>query len=157
MSMDRLREKFEQFKALIAIPDFYNIAAAIRGPDTGNSSLKWIFTARIRYLIGVRNNGAAIRTINKVHIEHVENAVLNLRKGDLHYLDHVQHALTALASLGAIDHEEHWFLYYLADALHIIGASMDSEKKWILNEKRFAYGMNMLLWVINEYKDFIEV
>ena len=157
MKLEELQKKFEQFRELIAMHTFYDIASALRGPDTDNAGLKWIFSSRIRHLLGVRAIAVTTRPRASIPLQWLEQALEKLTYRDSHYLFHVLSALSALHEVKAIDVREYWFLYYLADAYLTIAESLSSESKWIERVEEFMHGMDKLVWIINEYRDFVEV
>jgi len=135
--------------------DLYNIAAAIRSPDTENDSLKTIFTARIRYLVfGSDLDVAVTRDDHRVDLSLIANAVLTIRRHDYHYLGHVYDALYSLDTLGMIDQREFRFLLNLADALESLSWSMD-EDGYVWAPIVFISAMDRLVEVLNRYPDMV--
>ena len=143
------------FKAIGQNGDLYNIAAAIRGPDTENESLKRIFTARIRYLVfGSNLVVATTREVRRVDLRLIADAVLTIHVHDCHYLEHVHNALRSLYTLGMIDRREFMFLLDLADALVYLSWSLD-EDGYVEIPTIFINTMDMLVEVLNRYQDMV--
>jgi len=110
-----MEDEIKALRELINDKDTYNIITAIRGPDSCNYGLKWIFTARIRYLLGLRNLVVDIRLSPAVGKRLLYSALEELTDADLHYLYHVSNALKSLHCTGVLDEEEYEFLQQLCD------------------------------------------
>lgn len=82
----------------------YNIAAAIRGPDirNGGGGLKLAFTARLRYLAGLRDWGDVRSTNHPIRPSQVSQLVERTRSSPdvRHYLVHIRDAALALGAPG---------------------------------------------------------
>ncbi len=88
--------------------DGYTLASALRGPDLAagrNYSLKLLFTARIRTLVGIESDASMpfVRTY-QVGVTLAENAlqeakdwVRTNRPGFAHYLIHIEQAAVSLS------------------------------------------------------------
>jgi len=118
-----LRNKMEALRILVNDSEIYNIMAALRGPDTQNDDLKWIFTARLRYLVGMDCGGSGVRcrTKKEIRLWEVFEALKKVNEYDEHYLSHVELALFELMVKGLIDKEEYSLLRELADILQRAG------------------------------------
>ena len=100
----------------ITNPRHYDILSALRGPDNENSAIKHVYTARIRYLIGVTYDmsvGVAeyrpdVRTDSKIKREKAINAMVAISNGNWsgHYVRHINDALYAMITLGIGDPDE---------------------------------------------------
>lgn len=114
-----LRNKLEALKVLVNESDIYNIMSALRGPDTQNYDLKYIFTARIRHLAGMdcKRSDAHCRDKKVVSIRDVMEALKSINADDEHYLGHVTEALIEFKHKGLIDRDEFLLLYELADIM----------------------------------------
>jgi len=95
---------------VVETPSFYRIVTALRGPDAAADNLKYLFTCRIRRLLG-RWCVGSMRDHREVPFELIMDAyqeALNAwRKGVNidHYLSHVYDAVWTLQSLSEIDGE----------------------------------------------------
>jgi len=118
-----LRNKMEALRILANEPDTYNIMASLRGPDTENDDLKWIFTARIRHLVGMdcERVGAICREEKIVSLRNVFEALKKVNANDEHYLRHASKALHELRAKGLIDRDEYSLLTELALILRDAG------------------------------------
>jgi hypothetical protein len=93
--------------ALVNRPVIYDIMSALRGPDIdlkimSDWNLKWIFTARIRSLIGMKVPiVAAVRMNNHFELKELVLAIREVRaqSGMSHYLYHIREALRALSQI----------------------------------------------------------
>jgi len=101
-------------KKAVTDKDMYYIVSAVRGPDSQNDNLKYIFTARIRWLVG-RNDeiASAFRREKKVRLSTIVKAIEEVNEYDYHYLVHVGDALDEMVELGLISEREYGFLYKL--------------------------------------------
>jgi len=133
-----LRNKMEALKVLVNESDTYVIMSALRGPDTGNDDLKYIFTARIRHLAGMNCEGlgGSCRDVKEIRLKDVMEALKHIKEHDLHYLNHVYQALLELRYKGVIDDDEYVLLSELADILRKVANgyySKDEAKQLILS------------------------
>ena len=114
-----LRNRMEALKILVNESDIYNIMSALRGPDTQNYDLKYIFTARIRCLAGMdcESAGSYCREEKIVSLRDVIDALKSINADDEHYLGHVTEALIEFKHKGLIDRDEFLLLYELADIM----------------------------------------
>ena len=95
----------------------YRIATAIRGPDFEANGLKWIFTMRIRRMVGLEFPSHSARNTREINAKDLEDAVNELLNqlphnhfGVRHYLNHTYEAIEALRELQLFDREELDFL-----------------------------------------------
>ncbi len=125
-----LEEAVKCLKTVAARWECYDVMTALRGPDLPHlNTLKWIFTGRIRALIGIKAGGAEIlrkdpvidkRELDlalsevKVVCEYSHIPYTTAKEALLHYLSHVQRALDGLDWLELISTGEYTFLYDLA-------------------------------------------
>jgi len=133
-----LRNKMEALKVLVNESDTFVIMSALRGPDTENEHLKYIFTARIRHLAGLdcRGLGRSCRSMKKIRLKDVMEALKYVKVHDFHYLNHVRQALLGLRFKGVIDDDEYGLLSELADILRNVASvhySKDEAKQLILS------------------------
>jgi hypothetical protein len=98
--------RINEFKNAVATRDFYDIAAAFRGPDNGLSALKSLFTARIRYLMITDPTNAEIfrhcelRSDPHITMFMFYSAVKEYRNCEPHhYLKHIDMALLAMINI----------------------------------------------------------
>ncbi len=94
----------EELKKILADKDAYDLVSALRGDDYEFAAMKYVFTARIRYFLGIGSWAGVIRDTEYISEERaedfkveVENAIK--QKMSLHYLDHILFALEALVKL----------------------------------------------------------
>jgi hypothetical protein len=82
-------------------PDDYSIAAALRGPDVYDGGcLKWIFSARLRTLVGVPHSPyytPLTREEPIIQPESVDGSWQEGRFEHTHYLAHMNWAFAAIA------------------------------------------------------------
>ena len=125
----------------------YDIATALRGPDSKHDSLKYIFTQRIRWLVGRSTEIIGdFRVDGKIPLDVIVKAVLEVDETDRHFLDHVEYALDVLDELELIGIREFIFLgklcYYL--------------KKLTYNEgEEQILGMESIDTVVKHHPDLI--
>ena len=116
-----LRDKVKvlMLKKVLNDLTLYDVVSAIRGCDSGSRALKYLFTARIRYLAGLDpvNVEVDIRECRKVNLLMVYKALEEVSRTDIHCLDHIIVALDALRRLKLIDSEEAEMLEALATLL----------------------------------------
>ena len=114
-----LRNKVEALRILVNDSGTYLIMSALRGPDTENENLKYIFTARIRCLAGMDCNGSSAycRSKREISLGIVMEALKSVNTNDVHYLRHVWSALGELKVLGVLDATEYRVLCELADIM----------------------------------------
>jgi len=135
-------------RKVVTDEDTYLIVGAIRGPDSTNDSLKYIFTARIRWLAGI--NGEipfTLRGTSKVSLLDIALATEKVSECDQHYLAHVGHALDKMLKLGLISKREYDFLENLRYGLVKLISCMEFEQ---------TEGMNIIRETIEKYSEFIE-
>lgn len=86
----------------ITTADGYNIACALRGPDSSNTVLKWVFTARIRALAGLALSGShglvRIDTLPVPYATDLRGLLPSLINRHYHFLNHARSAALALAT-----------------------------------------------------------
>ena len=133
-------------------PDIYNIATALRGPDSWNSELKRIFTARIRALVGLKPNidlSIEVRESSKIELDDIVYAILNVSRVDYHYLEHVKAALSSLSALlgSSADRRELEFLKELAYLLKLLIRDDDEQLQ--------VQAMDRISELLAEFSDYI--
>jgi len=161
----RVKDAFEKLQEIVKIAGIYDIVCGIRGPDSGNVSLKTIFTARLRYLVaGGDIGGGTTRPSEKVNLHILANAVEKLSEADYHYLEHIDLAFHSLAKIFEKKNElrkavECIFLdnlaIYLLDIIHtnrFLERRRISENIAIWDYDNAFGGINRLL---NEYSEFV--
>ena len=148
-------------KTIAESKTLYDIVTALRGPDSKNSGLKYIFTSRIRHLalqlkisdtphVGWERNTKYFTSHN------IAAAVMQLHPYDIHYLHHVLDALNSLHSLNLINTDEYICLSSLAQVLLGLACSLHFDN-YIKLPQQFEDAMNELKLVIeNECNSFIE-
>ena len=97
--------------------DFYALMSALRGPDGDFESLKELFTARLRYLAGMRQAAFLkirfMKAIPKQTLEAAICEVIEANKDTIeHYVSHVEAAIRALYKAKLMTFHEHKFLLY---------------------------------------------
>jgi len=99
-------EILKRLRGLLGFQVVYDIAVALRGPDYVADRLKYVFTARLRWLAGVDVFSADTRCEEKVALTHVEEAALEAREwfkktrtGFRHWLEHMYTALNSMQLL----------------------------------------------------------
>lgn len=105
-------DKKDILKTVFNDEALYDIISATRGPDNEDEYIKYLFTARIRFLAGMGNNGyfAQIRSTKYVSEDMVKGFLAHLDNISKHYLVHVSTALIALERLKLIEADEYDFL-----------------------------------------------
>ena len=105
------KEEFHEFRKLTRRKELYDLMTALRGTDYGYPFIKYLFTARIRYFLGVSKKYGEIRTTktifpidNLLVLKDIEQA----RKESMerHYFDHINSALEALKNNRLIKEDE---------------------------------------------------
>lgn len=135
-------------RKVVTDEDTYLIVGAVRGPDSTNDSLKYIFTARIRWLAGI--NGEipfTLRGTSRVSLSDIVYAIEEVSECDYHYLAHVGHALDKMLKLGLISKREYDFLEKLRYGLVKLIDWREFEQ---------IEGMNIIKKAIEKYSEFIE-
>jgi len=111
-----LRIKYVFFSRIIRDLVFYRMAAALRGPDFNFSdTLKYIFTMRLRYFLGLPSS--AVR-VDPIYWWQVSSALHEMRvwrdkdyEGLKHWYEHMLHALYAVSlptPSSRVDAETSW-------------------------------------------------
>ncbi|MHC1627731.1 MAG: hypothetical protein ACXQTI_02735 [Candidatus Nezhaarchaeales archaeon] len=101
----------------------YDLMCSLRGPDdTSLLDLKYLFTSRIRALLGVEEAGISRRKEKEVEWRWVESAFNEMVEAKewsavWHYIEHVKRALDALSTVDAFQDEANK-LYRLASELY---------------------------------------
>ena len=114
---------------LLKIKGVYDLMTALRGPDdTSMINLKYLFTARIRAILGIEEPGVARRETREVEWQWVKSALeeaVNATQWSCveHYLSHVQHALETLAIVDKLRGEAE-DLYKLATEIKYAAAKV---------------------------------
>ena len=107
--------KIDIFKDLLKDEDIYNLASAIRGNDYDYRNIKYLFTSRIRFLLGLDDSYGSIRSLYSLSIPHVISILRDVgnareRHMESHYFDHVVSALDVLLDNEMIDRDEYTIL-----------------------------------------------
>jgi len=119
----------------------YDVVAALRGPDNFDETLKHVFTARIRCLVGLYWVRGRIRREKEIYEGHLRSLFENAWKADPHYLAHVSDALTALHKMGIMESDEYKFLWNLAETLYNLATEKEKEDvDTIIKEFKKKYG-----------------
>ena len=142
------RKRFEEFRRFMGDALFYDMAAAVRGPDDECHALKTIFAARIRHFLGVDGKHAEVRDTMKINVFLVANAVLSLRPSHFHYIAHAAKALKRLHHMKVIDSKEFTVLYRLADILLTLILALTRDGEYIHSEDMFIEYMDKLVELI---------
>ena len=95
--------------------DGYVVAAAMRGPDQGEvGAIKSVFTARIRWLAGARNEKQYVSREGKIDIHTAARLRGDMEEwgsadiaGLRHYAQHIEDAAYTLGDLGLAKLDEH--------------------------------------------------
>ena len=101
----------EELKKILADKDAYDLVSAIRGNDYRFWSMKYIFTARIRYFLGIGSWAGDIRDKRYISEEEVESfkreveEAIKVNMGS-HYFDHILGALYILKNLKYMPEDE---------------------------------------------------
>ena len=136
------KEKIETLKQLLKDENIYNLVTALRGCDFYSPSLKRIFTARIRYLLGIEYPHVAVRKTPKIKDSRLLRAILDVYEIKdcrmlYHYLGHVHSALDCLRQYNAIDRLEYEFLHDLRIFFETLAYDVDfNGRKLDVNEIR---------------------
>jgi len=116
-----LRNKLKVWMLRKVINDqtLYDIISAIRGCDSYNTVLKYLFTARIRCLAGMNIDDAFadVRVDKEIKLWMIYRAVESVSEADIHYLEHITYAINALRRLKLIDEKEADMLNAIATIL----------------------------------------
>ncbi len=118
----------EFMKMVNETPEYWDIITIMRGDDTPVPYLKHIFTARFRYLVGLRKKFRFPMYVREIEVveEHKLEKMLNslvdkdiwrLREHIRHYVGHAYNCLHSLRSLNLIDRLEHEFLLTVCDMI----------------------------------------
>ena len=118
MSVFGLKQMIKIVVGLLEDQDIWDLVTAFRGVDADSFNLKWIFTARIRYLAGHRDATLYLRDKPTIGSSNLSQALIEAENMDLtgldHYLTHMEKALIVLHKAGLIDSEEYNFLRELS-------------------------------------------
>lgn len=112
----------------------WNIVTGLRGPDIACEGAKWLFTARLRYLIGARFNRGSIRE-RRYSSRAIELAISRAKIAPFHYRLHMYDSFYALRVLHP-DDEEITGLTWLARKLSY--SSMGPSLEYILEQVKEA-------------------
>ena len=109
-------------KKVVNDPVLYDVITAIRGCDSTNSTLKYLFTSRIRYLAGLNpdNVNVNVRVNKEVELWMIYKAVDTVSETDAHCLTHIEYAINTLRRLKLIDEKEACMLSTIARTLILI-------------------------------------
>jgi len=111
----------------------YDLMCSLRGPDdTGMINLKYLFTARIRAILGIEEPGVARRETREVEWQWVKSALEEMVEAQQwtvveHYLGHVQRALAVLANIDKLRGEAEGLLRLASELEH---AAVNVRFKW---------------------------
>lgn len=135
-------------KKAVTDEEIYYIVSAVRGPDSENDNLKYIFTARIRWLLGKSEEiVSAFRRVKEVPLSTIVKAIEEVKEYDYHYLVHVGEALDMLFKLGLISEREYHFLDKLQYGLIKLTEDFEYDQ---------TKGMNIIKKAVEKYSDFIK-
>ena len=117
---DRIRVRL--LKKVVNDPVLYDVITAIRGCDSTNSALKYLFTSRIRYLAGLdpSNVNVDVRVNEEIKLRMIYKAVDTVSEVDAHCLSHIECAINALRKLKLMDEKEAYMLTAIARTLILI-------------------------------------
>jgi len=118
------------------------IAATLRGPDSQHGGLKWVFTCRLRHLLGAK--GGFTRPEPAIEMKELIRMIEEVDDVDLHYLSRVKEALSVMGKLGLIAEDECDVLFTLAHAAICL----------ILGQHDIA--MKMIENLLDEHPSFFE-
>jgi len=128
-----LRNKLKVWMLRKVVNDqtLYDIISAIRGCDSYNTVLKYLFTARIRYLAGLEQSNVPVdvRECRKISLLMIYKTLEEVSRTDIHCLDHAVSALDALEKLELIDSEEAEVLKKIASILTEVA------RQWITRDE----------------------
>lgn len=117
-----MKTKVNPFEVL-GDAEMYDVAAAMRGPDGDYEALKDVFTARIRYLVGIKPQGLLRirkkKAITKAMLRNATQEVITAMNPRTiqHYIMHVEYALQRLRDRGIISAPEYKFLLPIIDTI----------------------------------------
>lgn len=121
------KEKINIFKSFAGNKVYYNIMCVLRGDDTTIEEIKWIFTARIRHLVGVSESEvytAIVRSrphVSKIDVDILVNKLMGFGSADYlvlsHYLNHVMAAINSIGELGLMLPSECSALFDVAEGI----------------------------------------
>ena len=132
------------FSTVINDDRIYHIVRAFRRPDVYAPNLDMLFSARIRYLAGIRDKTIPLRTLRYVNLFQVYFALGETRKEHEYYLDIVHDALRSLTLLGLMTETEYYFLNSLRTTFYYYSWGWYSKLKAVREIKETAI----------EYPDF---
>ena len=122
---------------MIKSKEAYNLMTALRGDDYGYTFLKYLFTARIRYFLGVSKKYGEVRTTktifstdNIVILEDIERARKEYM--EQHYFNHINSALETLKNNGLIKEDEWNILLNLSVKIANYVSHVDATNKEIV-------------------------
>jgi len=123
--------RVKALKKVVNNSTLYSVVSAIRGCDSGSTALKYLFTARIRYLAGLEQSNVPVdvRECRKISLLMIYKALEEVSRTDIHCLDHAVSALDALEKLELIDSEEAEVLRKIASILTEVA------RQWITRDE----------------------
>ena len=145
-----LRDKVKVLilKKVLNDSTLYDVVTAIRGCDSGSRALKYLFTARIRYLAGLDpvNVEVDVREYGRINLLMIYEALGKVSRTDIHCLDHIVPALDALEKLELIDSKE-------AEVLREIASILNSVARQFMTRDEAVKAVNKLA---EKYSDIIK-
>ena len=145
--VEALRDLLNNYKV-------YSIATALRGSDTENQSLKRLFTARIRCLVGIKPSITTTRIEKCIDINDLVDALVTTSRFDVHFIEHVMDALISLHRLGLMDFMEFQALYMLASTLEEVAKSTDV-LGYVTDVDRFSKAVYMVMHIVQQFPGII--
>lgn len=111
------KEEFQEIRKLIKSKEVYDLMATLRGIDYDYPYLKYLFTARIRYFLGVSKRYAKIRTtktIFSIEASIILKEIKRARKEHMkrHYFIHINSALGVLRDNKMVDKADKIYAFW---------------------------------------------
>jgi hypothetical protein len=117
-------EYIDEFKRLLQNRNIYDLACALRGNDYGFGEIKYLFTGRIRYYLGIHplSYWGVVRENKEINVYEVDRIIREIEmmreaKAKDHYLDHISSALDVLRNEEIMPESEYSVLSSLCDEI----------------------------------------
>jgi len=141
------QDKTTTLRQLLNDKDICSLITALRGNDFGFDTIKYVFTARIRYFLTDRSYLGAVRKSEYLNENEIDSYITEIKQlgkkyYSLHYFDHIGYALQVLDWYEMIDK---WEYDILIELLNVTETYLISKKYKKLDIKRVRNVLNKLL------------